>query len=238
MLENSLEYGSHMSHAVARDFATFIRTMNMGSQVFAEDATNTDVQTSATTVQAVLNGVPFVMAKDDALDISADTQLGVWTLGDTYTALHMQYVVNPSSGNKVYYKCILGHTATLANKPDENNLREDATWKTYWVRSTQTAEAASGAVVATLHSAYFLCLATSDGVLTMVKAGDVALDGDEKLVIPNFEAEMFVAIGVLHINSPVGGFILGSTDIDTGTVGTFTQLIGPQFAQGKEIDQN
>jgi hypothetical protein len=72
----------------------------------------------------------------------------------------------------------------------------------------------------------------------MVKAGDVALDGDEKLVIPNFEAEMFVAIGVLHINSPVGGFILGSTDIDTGTVGTFTQLIGPQFAQGASIDQN
>jgi hypothetical protein len=227
-----------MSHAVARDFASFIRTMNMGSQVFAEDATNTDVQTSATTIQAVLNGVPFVMPKDDALDISADLQLGVWVTGSSYTVQHMRYVVNPNSGLKVYYKCIVAHTSSAANKPNEDKLADDATWKTYWSRSTQTAEAAVGTYVPTLHSAYFLALATSDGVLTMVRAGDVALDADATLVIPNFEPEMFVAIGVLHINSPVGGFTLGSTDIDTGTVGTFTQLIGPQFAQGASIDQN
>jgi hypothetical protein len=235
MLENSLEYGSHMSHAVARDFANFIRTMNMGSQIFAVDGgAAQDVQTSATTINVVLNGVPLVLPKDDALDISADTQLGVWTLGDTYTALHMQYVVNPSSGNKVYYKCILGHTATLADKPDENDLREDATWKTYWVRSTQTAEAASGDIIPSLSSRYYLCLATSDGVLTLVKAGDIALDADVELRIPNFEPEMFVAIGTLLINS--AGFTLGTTS--TSGVSTFTQLIGPQFPQGKSIDQN
>jgi hypothetical protein len=208
--------------------------MNMGSQIFAVDANAENVQTSATTIQAVLNGVHFVMAKDDALDISADTQLGIWTVGDTYTALHMQYVVNPSSGNKVYYKCILGHTAALANKPNENNLREDALWKTYWVRSTQTAEAASGDIIPSLSSRYYLCLATSDGVLTLVKAGDVALDADVKLVIPNFEPEMFVAIGTLLINS--AGFTLGTTS--TGSVSTFTQWIGPCFPTGLSIDQN
>jgi hypothetical protein len=238
MLENSINYGSHMSHAVARDLAGFMQTMNMGSQVFAEDATNTDVQTSATTIQAVLAGVPFIMPKDDALDISADVQLGIWVTAQSYTAQHMRYVVNPNSGLKVYYKCITAHTSAAANKPDEDNLRDDATWKTYWTRSTQTAEAAVGTYVPTLHSCYFLALATSDGVLTMVRAGDVALDADAELVIPNFESEMFVAIGVLHIDSPAGGFTLGSTDIDTGTVGTFTQLIGPQYAQGLSIDQN
>jgi hypothetical protein len=212
--------------------------MNMGSQVFAEDATNTDVQTSATTIQAVLNGVPFIMAKDDALDISADKQLGIWVTAQSYTALHMRYVMNPNSGLKVYYKCILAHTSAAANKPDEDKNADDATWKTYWVRSTQTAEAASGDIIPTLNSRYYLCLATSDGVLTLVKAGDVALDADVKLVIPNFEPEMFVAIGTLLIDSPAGGFILGSTDIDTGTVGSFVQLIGPQFPQGASIDQN
>jgi hypothetical protein len=234
MLENSNEFGSKFSHAPARDFASFIRTMNMGSQIFAVDATPADVQTSATTIQAVLNGVPFVMAKDDALDISADTQLGIWTLGDTYTALHMQYVVNPNSGLKVYYKCILGHTAAAANKPDEDDLREDALWKTYWVRSTQTAEAASGDYIPSLSSRYYLCLATSDGVLTLVKAGPIALDADVKLVIPNFEPEMFVAIGTLLINS--AGFTLGTTS--TGSVSTFAQLIGPVFPTGDGIDGN
>jgi hypothetical protein len=234
MLENSNEFGSKFSHAPARDFASFIRTMNMGSQIFAVDANANDVQTSATTIQAVLNGVHFVMAKDDALDISADTQLGIWTLGDTYTALHMQYVVNPSSGSKVYYKCILGHTAALVNKPDENDLREDALWKTYWVRSTQTAEAASGDIIPSLSSRYYLCLATSDGVLTLVKAGPIALDADVELVIPNFEPEMFVAIGTLLINS--AGFTLGTTS--TSGVSTFAQLIGPVFPTGEGIDQN
>jgi hypothetical protein len=239
MIENSTNYGSYMSHAVARDFALFLNTMNMGSQVFAEDGgVNTDVQTSATTIQAVLNGVPFIVPKDDVLDVSADLQLSAWLAGESYTAYHMRYVMNPNSGLKVYYKCILAHTSAAANKPDEDNLRDDATWKTYWTRSTQTAEAATGTIVPTLNSAYFVALITKDGTLTLVRGGDVALDADAELVMPNFEPEMFVAIGTLHINAGVGGFVLGDDDINTGVVGTFVQLIGPTFPTGKAIDQN
>jgi hypothetical protein len=233
MLQNSTEFGSKLSYAPARDFASFIRTMNMGSQIFAVDANAWDVQTSATTIQAVLNGVHFVMAKDDALDISGDLQLSTWLLGSSYTAVDMRFVVS-DQGVKQYYKCIASHTAALANKPDENDLREDALWKTYWVRSTQTAEAASGDYIPSLSSRYYLCLATSDGVLTLVKAGDVALDADVKLVIPNFEPEMFVAIGTLLINS--AGFTLGTTS--TASVSTFAQLIGPVFPTDVGIDQN
>ena len=238
MLENSNEYGSLFSYAPGRDFASFIRTMNMATQVFAEDATNTDVQ--ATGVAAlVINGVAGVYGATAALDISADRQLEIWETGASYTTVDMRYVVNASSGNKQWYKCIAAHTSAAANKPDENNLRDDATWKTYWTRSTQTAEAGRGTIVPTLHSCYFLAL-TQQGAdtLTLVKAGDVALDADAELVIPNFEPEVFVAIGILHIDAGAGGFILGSTDIDTGTVGTFTQWIGPCFPTGRGIDQN
>jgi hypothetical protein len=146
----------------------------------------------------------------------------------------MRYVVNPNSGLKVYYKCILAHTSAAANKPDEDDLKEDALWKTYWTRSTQTAEQASGDYIPSLSSRYYMCLATGDGVLTMVKAGPIALDADVEFVCPNFEPEMFVAIGTLLINS--AGFTLGTTS--TGSVSTFAQLIGPVFPNGASIDQN
>ena len=240
MIENSIEYPSKFSHSVARDLVGFLRTINLGTQIFAVDANPADVQTSSdSTEYACINGVSFLMPKCDALDVSADLQLGVWSAAKSYTAYHMRYVVNPNSGLKVYYKCILAHTSAANNKPDEDNLRDDALWKTYWARSSQTAEAAVGTYIPTLHSAYFLALTQhAANTLTLVKAGPIALDADVKLVIPNFEPEVFCAIGLLRINSPAGGFTLGGTDIATNTVGFFTQLIGPVFPTGAAIDQN
>jgi len=236
MIENSIEYPSKFSHSVARDLVGFLRTINLGTQVFAvDDASPPDVQTSSNgTEYACINGVSFLMPKDDGLDVSADLQLGVWSAAKSYTAYHMRYVVNPNSGLKVYYKCILAHTSAANNKPDEDNLRDDALWKTYWARSSQTAEAASGDYIPNLYSRYYLCLATADGVLTLVKAGPIALDADVKLVIPNFEPDMFVAIGTLLINS--AGFTLGTTS--TAGVSTFAQLIGPVFPTGDGIGDN
>ena len=235
MLLNSKEMGSKFSHAPARDFASFIRTMNMGTQVFAVDGAQAmDVQTSGVGIQVVLNGVPFALLKDDILDVSADLQLTIWATGSSYTTYHMRYIVDPSSGNKRYFKCIVAHTSAAANKPDMNDLRADALWRTYWAESTQTAEAASGDYIPNLYSRYYLCLATADGVLTLVKAGPIALDADVKLVIPNFEPDMFVAIGTLLINS--AGFTLGTTS--TAGVSTFAQLIGPVFPTGDGIGDN
>jgi hypothetical protein len=235
MLENSTEFGSKFSHAPARDFASFIRTMNMETQAFAVDGSNAENVQTTGTKPCVINGVHIAsLSVDLELDISGDLQLTAWLAGSTYTAQHMMYVVNASSGEKVYYKCILGHTAAVANKPDENDLRASALWKTYWVRSTQTAEQASGDIIPSLSSRYYLCLAGTDGVITLVKAGDVALDAAVELVIPNFEPEMFVAIGTLLINS--AGFTLGTTS--TSGVSTFAQLIGPVFPTGDGIDGN
>ena len=235
MIENSIEYPSKFSHSVARDLVGFLRTINLGTQVFAVDANAPDVQTSSdSTEYACINGVSFLMPKDDGLDVSADLQLTIWATGSSYTTYHMRYIVDPSSGNKRYFKCIVAHTSAAANKPDMNDLRADALWRTYWVESTQTAEAATGDYIPNLSSRYYLCLATADGVLTLVKAGPIALDAAVKLVIPNFEPEMFVAIGHLLIDS--AGFTLGTTS--TAGVSTFTQISGPCFPTGAGIDQN
>jgi len=234
MLENSTSLASKFSHAPARDLAAFARTMNMGSQGFAVNGT-INVLHSASTIPAVINGAHFIMAADALLTISTDLQLTIWLTGSSYTAEHMRYVVNPNSGLKQWYKCILAHTAAAANKPDENNLRADALWKTYWTRSTQTAEQASGDYIASGDSRYYLALATAAGETTLVTAGPAGtLAADVELVIPNFEPEFFVAIGTLLINS--AAFTLGTTS--TAGISAFAQLIGPVFPTGAGIDQN
>lgn len=234
MLENSTKLQSHLDHAPARDLTAFNQSMNMATQIFAVDANAEDVQATGV-VAMVVNDVPGVYGATAVLDISGDLQLTVWVTGSSYTTADMRYVVNPSSGNKQWYKCIVAHTSAAANKPDENNLRDDATWKTYWTRSTQTAEQASGDYIPTLHSRYYVALSNhAADSLTLVKGGDIALDADVELRIPNFEPEMFCVIGILLINS--AGFTLGTTS--TAGVSTFTQWIGPAFPQGISIDQN
>ena len=234
MLENSINMGSKFSHAPARDLVSFLQTMNMATQAFAVDGGNAENVQDTGTAQAVIASVPIALPVDAELDISADLQLTEWVTASSYTAVDMRYVVNPSSGNKQWYKCILAHTSAAANKPDENDLRADAVWKTYWTRSTQTAENGVGDIIPSLSSRYYLCLADIAGTLTLVKAGDVALDADVELRIPNFEPEVFVAIGHLLIDS--AGFTLGTTS--TAGVSTFTQIIGPVFPTGIAIDQN
>ena len=233
MLENSIEYGSKFSHAPARDFASFLRTMNMATQAFAVDGVNAENVQTTGTAAAVINGVHIAsLTADVELDISGDLQFTIWVTGSSYTTQHMRYVEH--QGRKIWYACIVAHTSAAANKPDENDLRADALWKTYWTRSTQTAEQASGDYIPSLSSRYYLCLAGTDGVISLVTAGDVALDAAVEVRIPNYEPEMFVAIGLLLINS--AAFTLGTTS--TAGVSTFIQLIGPVYPQGISIDQN
>lgn len=232
MLENSINMGSKFSHAPARDLVSFMQTMNMATQAFAVDGVNAENVQTTGGAQAVIASVPIALPADAELDISADLQLTEWATAKSYTTVDMRYV--EQNGRKQWYKCIADHTSAAANKPDENNLRDDATWKTYWTRSTQTAENGVGDYIPSLSSRYYLCLADIAGTLTLVKAGDIALDADVELEIPNFEPEVFVAIGTLLIDS--AGFTLGTTS--TAGVSTFAQLIGPVFPTGKAIDQN
>jgi len=225
MLENSDRLHKQMSDVNAQILASFMASYNATSQSFAVDANAENVQATASGLM-VVNNIPGACADTEALDISADLQLTVWAAAKSYTTADIRYVVNPSSGNKQWYKCIAAHTSAAANKPDENDLREDATWKTYWTRSTQTAEQASGDYIPTLYSRYYVALENlAADSLTLVLGGDIALDADVELKIPNFEPEMFCVVGTLLINS--AGFTLGTTS--TAGVSTFTNWIGPAF---------
>lgn len=234
MLENSLEYGSFFKHAPARDWASFIRTANMATQILAIDANAENIQATGTG-HMVINGVHGDFGAQAAYDISAGRQLEIWETAKSYTTADMRYVVNPSSGNKQWYKCIADHTSAAGNKPDENDLRASATWKLYWTRSTQTAEAARGDIIPNLSSRYYVILAQhAADSLVIVKGGDIALDAAVELRIPNFEPEVFCAIGTLLVDS--AGFTLGTTAL-TG-IDTYLNFIGPVFPTGIAIDQN
>ena len=234
MLENSQEYGSFFGYAPARDFASFIRTANMASQSLGIDAGAENIQATGTG-NMVINGVHAAFGAHGAYDISAGRQLEIWETAKSYTTADMRYVVNPSSGLKIWYKCIADHTSAAGNKPDENDLRGNATWKTYWTRSTQTAEAARGHYIPSGQSCYYVILAqhAADSCV-IVRAGEPATDDAQTLVIPNFEPEMFCAIGTLLVDS--AGFTVGTTAL-TG-IDTYLNFIGPVFPTGTGIDGN
>jgi hypothetical protein len=231
MLGNSIEFGSKFSHRPMVDFASFMRSMNMATQAFAIDGSNAENVQTTGTAAAVVNGVPVASLPADAeLDISADLQLSIWLTATAYTSADMRYVTD-DNGNKQYYRCIASHTSNAATKPGQKDSI-NTTWRTYWTESSQTAEAAVGNSIAQDDTYNYLCLATALGVITLVKADD----GAGNLRIPNFEPEMFVAIGYLTVTPTSGAHILGTTALTT--VGTFTQIIGPALPQGAAIDKN
>ena len=230
MLDNSTEFGSKFSFRPMQDLAGFIRSMNMATQAFAIDANAENVQSTGTAA-CVVNGVPVASLTADAeLDVSADLQLSVWLTATAYTSADMRYVED-AQGNKQYYRCIASHTSSASLKPGQKDSI-NTTWRDYWTPSSQTAVAAVGNSIAQDDTYNYLCLATALGILTLVKADD----GSGNLQIPNFEPEMFVAIGYLTVTPTSGAHVLGTTVLTT--VGTFTQIIGPAMPQGSAIDKN
>ncbi len=231
MLKNSIEFGSKFSFAPMRDFASFARSMNMATQAFAIDGANAENVQTTGTAHLVLNGVHIASLTADAeWDISADLQLTTWLTATAYTTVDVRYVED-ANGQKKWYKCILNHTSSAANMP---SLREDIgqAWPTYWVETTQTAENGVGNSIAQDDTFNYLALVDAAGTLTIVKADD----GSGNLQIPNFEPEVFAAIGTLAVTPTSGAHVLGTTVLTT--VGTFAQLIGPVYPTGLGIDQN
>jgi len=234
MLGNSTGLPKQFSHKAAQTLAEFGMSMNMATQAFAVDGSNAENVQTTGTAACVINGVHINSLTADAeLDISADKQLTIWVTATSYTTVDLRYVED-SNGNKQWYKCILDHTSSAANKPGQKD-HADATWRTYWTESSNRAEQAAGNVVASGDSMYYVCLANSAGTITLVKGSDEGvLDADIELKIPQFDPEVFVAIGTLLIDS--AGFTLGTTS--TAGVSTFAQLIGPVFPHADRLDKN
>ena len=234
MLSNSKGLPTRFSHKAAQTLAEFMMTMNMATQAFAVDGSNAENVQTTGTAACVINGVHITSLTVDAeLDVSADAQFGIWTTAQSYTAVDTKYVED-SNGNKTWYQCIASHTSASDNKPGQKDS-SDATWRTYWAESSNRAEQASGNVVASGDSMYYLCLANSAGTITLVKASDEGvLDADIELKIPQFDPSTYVAIGTLLIDS--AGFTLGTTS--TAGVSTFAQLIGPVVPHADRLDKN
>jgi hypothetical protein len=233
MLGNENELPNRFSHKAAQSLADFMRSMNMATQAFAIDGANAENVQTTGTAACVINGVHINSLTADAeLDISADLQLTTWLTATAYTAVDVRYVED-ANGDKVWYKCIASHTSSASTKPGQPD-HINATWRNYWTESTNRAEQASGDVVADTYSRYYLCLANSAGTITLVKAGDVALDADVELQIPHFDPAIFVAIGTLLVDS--AGFTMGTTALTS--IGTFAQLIGPVFPNELYLDKN
>lgn len=214
-LENSTKFPAHFSHRPMKDLAGFLMSMNgIESQAFAIDGSNAEnVQTTGSKA-CMINGVYIkALAADAELDISADKQLTVWVSGTAYTTVDLRYVED-ANGYKQWYKCTSNHTAAATNKPGTPG------GESYWTKSSQTAENGVGHSIAQDDTYNYLALVNSAGTLTLVKADD----GSGNLQIPNFEPEVFCAIGYLAVTPTSGAHVLGTTVLSV--VGTFTQILG------------
>ena len=232
MLGNGNSFPSKFSHMPMKLLADYIMTANHATQAFAVDGSNAEnVQTTGTNPCAIA-GVPINSLTADAeLDISADLQLSIWLTATAYTAVDVRYVAD-DNGNKKWYKCIASHTSAAGTKPGQKDS-VNATWRTYWTESTNECENVVGQVVASGDSMYYLALADSAGTLTLVAASDEGvLDADIELKIPVFDASIFVAIGLMLIDS--AAFTLGTTS--TAGIVTFTQLYGPIFPHQDRLE--
>ena len=232
MLGNGTSYPSKFSHMPMKQLADYIMTYNHATQAFAVDGANAENVQTTGTATCQIAGIPIAsLAADAELDISADLQLSIWLTATAYTAVAVRYVAD-DNGNKQWYKCIASHTSAAGTKPGQKDS-VDSTWRTYWTESSNKAQNCVGNVVASGDSMYYLALCDSAGTLTLVEASDTGvLDADIEIKIPQFDPSVFVAIGLMLIDS--AAFTLGTTS--TAGIVTFTQLLGPVFPHSERID--
>jgi hypothetical protein len=215
-----------------QDIANFARTMNMSTATQLKGSADL---TQTTGVQpVVINGEHDPsLAKTSTVAPDTDVVLTIWVVGSSYTAAASVNFVVDEQGRKQWYACIADHTATAGNKPGQPD-HAGITWRDYWTESSNRAVQAGLDEVTLLSSRYYLILQRkTTGIVTSVIAGDVALDADVELSIPQFDPELFVAIATILLNSTTSPNVWGTTD-DSGDI-TIVQMIGPVFPTNKGI---
>jgi hypothetical protein len=232
---NKKGLASQFSHKAAQTLAEYSMTMNCETQAVAKanaDMANTGAK------EMILAGKPVLNIQDAALDISADTQLSAWVTATAYTAtatrVDVRYVTD-DNGNKQWYKCILAHTSSAANKPGQKDS-VNSTWRTYWTESSNKALPAVGQTCANGYTRHYLCLCDELGVMTTVIADNgLQLDAASELQIPQFDPEIFVALAILTVDG-TGASTWGTTD-DSAQV-TIRQLLGCVYPHPDKLDKN
>jgi len=222
------------SYKHMQDICAYAKTRNMASQAVAK--ADEDIADTGDAHAVINNDQDESLAQDAALDISADLQFTIWLAASSYTvaAVEVRYITD-DDGKKHWFRCIADHTATVLNKPSLNPI--DTLWKTYWVESSNKCIQASGDALLTTFSRYYLILKSKTvGTLTSVLGGEVALDADVELSIPQFDPEWFVAVAHILKDAVTARDVWGTDDDNADC--TVTQIIGPVFPSGTGIEAN
>jgi hypothetical protein len=204
----------------------YMLSQNCESQVLAIDANAENIQTTGTKM-AIINGTPVQLAADAEYDISAEAAYAAWATSQSYT---LNTEVTDEDGK--HYVCISAHTSGASTKPTSG-----ADWQTKWKRLDKFAVDAKGNVVAQDKQAWYLVCALNDGTLRAFLAytpGTEAATTD--IVIPAYDPERYVPVGLLAVKPTSGSHTLGTTVLTT--VGTFFQLCGPVLPDANKLDLN
>lgn len=234
------DVAKRFSYKGMKSLMEYLSTYNMETQAFAIDANAENVQTTGSAM-AMLNGQPVTLAEDAALDISACTE-GTETAWATATSYAVGAVVK-NGGSDTRYVCILAHTSRDDSNSDYicNEPGNSDNWARFWEQRDHKAVNASGTVITTAYEQWFIALAKKDGTISLWEAGDQALSTTgAECKIPQFDAKIYVPIGLLHILNATGSnFTVGTTELSTANVtDTFIQLTGPVFPHPDNWDAN
>jgi len=205
----------------------YMLSQNCESQVVAIDANAEDIQTTGTK-QAIINGTHVTLAADAAYDISAEAAYAAWSASSVSYTLNSE-VVDAQDG--AHWVCIKAHTSSATNSPLLPAGAE------FWKKLDKWAVDAKGNVIAQDKQAHYLICALNDGTLRAFIAYDTASPGaTSPVVIPAYDPERYVAVGLLSVVPTSGSHTLGTTALTT--VGTFFQLCGPVLPDANKLDLN
>jgi hypothetical protein len=214
-----------------QNLMSYLLTQNCASQVIAADVATNDIQSTGTK-SAIINGIPYVLAVDDAFDISAEAAYSLWATGQSYTTNSEVYHVDPD-GETRHYVCILAHTSAAADE-----IEVGANWETYWRLLPVWATTGDLDSVADGATKYYLVCALSDGTLRIFKAYNATTLAVE---IPAYDPTRYVAVALLKYANSTGDTaadVIGAATCDWGTYGSFYQLTGFVIPDVSLLDKN
>jgi hypothetical protein len=225
----SNKWMKHFNHVSMHQLLKYLLSQNCESQALAINATAQDIQTTGTK-QVILNGIPITLAADSVYDVSAELPYALWSASSvSYTTGGILSEVVDSEGK--HWVCIAAHTSTASNGPGMDG------GLTYWKRLDKWAVMGNGNVVAQDKQAHYLVCALADGTLRAFLA---YVPGTEAattpIVIPAYDPERYVAIGLISVVPTSGSHTFGTTVLTT--VGTFKQFTGLVLPDADLIDLN
>ena len=221
------KWATKFHHVSMIQFVKYFMSSNMESQALAIHGTNAQNIKTTGTKACNINGVyiPSLPA-DSEYVIASEAPYAAWASGQSYD-LNSEVV----DADGKHWVCVQAHTSAAYNHPLVD------TTGVYWKRLDKWAVAAAGNSIAQNKQAHYLICALNDGTLRAFMAYVPGTEGaTTPIVIPPFDPERYVAVGLVTVKPTSGAHIFGTTALTT--VGTFTQFLGPIFPDADFVDKN